>query len=363
MKKLVAILMCLSCLIGLAACNDESTTDNSTESVEKTTMTIDCKYYDEENENFTDDTIITITIPDNYESTNQEMLLHQSPIYQIGEYRNNQKIVSIFQYDNPEFDITVLNPLGDNWYIDETVLEDSVKTFYTKIDNTILGISISNINKNALSTEDGVAALNFLVGKNLTYVESEPITPDYAEASLENPAHVGDWVSLRFYNKYSNEYEPILFSITKLYEDLDPGSMIEKYNNSGKLMVQNAYYDDKINITFDSINRYSKDDSDIVDMIYEYSIYFPSSYSADGTTIDDTVVDITLCNLDDTSNAIYGNIDLYKSVHDFNDVYKYTATVGEDFTNGMGTYAMYKDYAEYLLKINTPDGPKYFSVK
>lgn len=357
MKKLIATLLCLSCCMSLAACDSSDTNipDNqvgTTETAENTNQTIDCKYFDTESEQFTDRTIITLTVPSYYTETEQSSLRQKNPIYQIAEFISDKKSISVFQYADPGFDITDNLVLADNWYISAT--EESSKTFYTTIDDTIIGISISNTNKTELTIPDAVAGLNYLLSTKYEYVEQE-VKPDYAEASLSNPAKIGDWISFRHYNTYSKKYEPILFSITKLYVDQEVGSHIKDYNNDGKTKC-------KIDRSFEFIDLPEyKINNGLNDIIYEYSIFYPSDYSCENGVVTDTEVEIVLCNETDSSSTIKGDINICKTVHDFNDLYQRQAEIGKDFTEGMGTFCMFEKYNKYLIKINTPDGPKYFT--
>jgi phosphoribosylamine--glycine ligase len=85
-------------------------------------------------------------------------------------------------------------------------------------------------------------------------------------------------------------------------------------------------------------------------VIYEYSIYYPTSYTSNNGIVENPVINISLCNENDTSTTINGNFDLFRTVHDFNDVYRNTATVGQDYTGGMGTFSPSPFYTDEVAK-------------
>ena len=354
MKKLVAILLCLSCVAGLSACSGNSATSNSSiEEQSTTSAAVECKYFDVDTEQFTNDTLITLNLSNEYESTSQELLLHQNPIYQIGDFKNNEYTITVFQYNKPDFDLKSLNSLNDNWYLDMT--EDTTKIFYTKKNDIIIGVSISKVD--VLPLDEAIEIFNSVLSESVVYTEVEPVS-DYADATIDKPAKLGEWISLRYYNEVSKTYEPILVSITKIYNDDKnaSSSMITKYNSVGQKIKS-----DDSNIGFVTIS--APQSENISNVIYEYSIYYPTSYTSNNGIVENPVLNISLCNENDTSTTINGNFDIFRTVHDFNDVYRNTATVGQDYTSGMGTYNMYNDYYKYLIKIDTPDGPRYYSVQ
>lgn len=359
MKKLVAMLLCLCFCSSLAACSNGNESNNETVIVtEETSMnTIECKYFDTTsgNEHFTDETIISLSIPSNYTATDQEQLLHQHPIYQIGEYKSDKKAVTIFQY-NDELNFDKCLKVDDKWVIGYSE-DPSVVNFYTKTDKSIIGVSISNIDKSELDNKMAVAALSMLTGTEMTAPEGKiEKKSDYAEASVENPAKVGEWISIRMYNPLSNKDEAILFSISSVHTDYVNNSAIDAYNNLGQTKQLN---DEIINFTMHP----KAFESGYDDIIYNYSIYYPTTWTSENGVITNPEIPISLCNANDTSTAIEGEINLNKTIHDFNDLYKKTAKVGEDYTDGIGTYAMVRNIAsgKYLIKLETADGPRYFT--
>ena len=163
MKRILAVILSLTCLFTcfmFTAC--DILEEDSSEEDTVQTKTVDCKYYDIDKNEFTDKTLLTITILDNYTVTSRDSLLSKDPIYQICECSNNKKHISIFEYNDPEFSIDSNIKINDDWC---TVPSENknIKTFYTKKDDVIIGISITNTDKSELTVDDSINAINFML--------------------------------------------------------------------------------------------------------------------------------------------------------------------------------------------------------
>lgn len=372
MKRILAVILSLTCLFTcfmFTAC-DILEEDSSEEDTAQTKI-VDCKYYDIDKNEFTDKTLLTINILDNYTITPQDSLLSKDPIYQICECSSNKKHISIFEYNDPEFNIDSNIKINNDWCTIQSE-NKNIKTFYTKKDNIVIGISITNTDKSELTVDNAISAINFMFNENIKLSENDQSNineqinnkktteVEYAEATLNNPAKIGELITFMQYNKESNKNEPIIFSITNVNVDNIYNSEISKYNNIGNTKAEESLKN-KSDIIFEFNPITSYYDETYESIIYKYSIYYPNDYTAKNGTIKDPTIEITLCNIDDSSTTINGDVNLYKSVHDFNDVYCNTAKTGETYTGGIGTYTMSTEFKNYLIKINTADGPRYFT--
>lgn len=361
MRKLISILTSLCLLGSLTACTNNETNTESVDGHQVITEdpalnSIECKYFDVESGTFTDETIISLNVPQNYTITDQGQLLHQKPIYQIGEFKSDKKLISVFQYSD-HIDFNELIKINNEWYIGDSN-EENMVNLYTKKEKAVIGISITNLDKSELDFETAVAALSILTQTEMTVPEN-PISEresDYAEASVEKPAKVGEWISIRMFNPVSGKDEAILYSLSSVKVDNANSSVIDAYNRDGELKSRNNEIEKFIMHSKAFSSGYD-------DIIYTYSIYYPSSWTSEDGIVKDPVIPISLCNGDDSSVIIDGEMTLNDTIHDFNDLYQKTAIVGEDYTGGLGTYAMVRNInlKKYLIKIETADGPRYFT--
>ena len=172
MKKLVAILLCSCLCFSLAACSNGGSDDAGTTEAnisENSMKTIECKYYNTEDEVFTDQTLITLSVPSNYKEVPQESLVHQKPIYQIGEFKTNAKSIIVYQYLDDYFKLEDNTKLSVDPWVISTAKENYMANFYTKVNDTIIGLSITNLDKSEMTQDNALAALAILLG--LSYLE------------------------------------------------------------------------------------------------------------------------------------------------------------------------------------------------
>ena len=360
MKKLIAfILFCTVLTLTACSTNIDTNSENISESNIKTNI-VECHYFDTQDVAFTDDILISLYIPDDFIAIDEDKLHYKDPIYQIAEFRNNSKSISVFEYDNPTFIYSNCRQIGDDFvYNDEDVYDPSQKTFYTQTNKGIVGISIGNIYNNELLLEDAVEFLSILVNKKLEIHEKpKGLTVD---GSIENPAKLNEWVSTYIYNSISGEYEPVLISINKVYRDKDDYETT-RYNN-----LRTKY--EKDNEIKSNFNPISESNYKIENIIFTYSVYYPSTYeTADEPKITDTTIPISLCDLSgNPDTALNGELELSKTIKIFNDIYNKYAKPGNDFTDGMGTFKMATGYEKYLIRIDVPENSpysyKYFTIK
>lgn len=359
MKKLVAILLCSCLCFSLAACSNGGSDDAETTEAtisENGMKTIECKYYDVKNEVFTDQTLITLNVPSNYAEVPQESLVHQKPIYQIGEFKTNAKSIIVYQYLEDNFKLEDNTKLSVDPWVMSTAKENYMANFYTKVNDTIIGLSITNLDKSEMTQDNALAALAILLDQeSITIQEEVEPTSMYAKATLDEPANIGDWISIRMHNPISNQDEPMLFSLSQLHEDYTNDSEIEKYNNIGNTKVQNE--------ELETFNEHHQSDpyGDMIDMVYTYSCFYPSTWTSNNGVVENPVISIEVCETNDVPTQTMKDVN--STMHDFNDLYNNTAKIGEDYTNGLGVFTVSKSVESkgYLIKINTVDGPRYFT--
>ena len=357
MKRIVVILLCLFTCINLVSCGGNSSTDD-TQSTSQTLTSI--KLYDTMNEKFVDKELIQLNIPDGFTATKENQLMHKNPIYYVGEFKNEQNTIAIFEYTDPNFNIETYQKLNDNWVIsttEDTTESDSEnysKTAYTIKDKNIIGITVMNNDKSELTVDNFVSKLSYLIQEDLNIPEPSKEESITVEGTLSNPAKLGETVSTFLYNNVSKKYEPVLITINQVFTDTNYDE-INKYNNIGNRDTsKNSEF---INYSIPSTN------SSIDCIIYSYSIFFPSTFTTENGVITDPTIPVTVVSMSDET-SINGVLNLYKTVKDFNDVYKNTAKPGEDYTNGLGVFQMSKNFKNYLIKIDTGNNNvKYYTVK
>lgn len=378
MKKTLAILMCITSLM-LVACNgpvpnsqvdpDQSTTA-ANDVVEH--KCYEYKIEDGQTEGtFTENVLMTLRLPGDYSETEQERLRHTENAYYIGEFSNSSYTISVFQ-SMKDLDFGALLKMNDDWYVDDSN-ESYIKVLYKKFGDNLIGIAISSVDVETEVTTDTALSI---IGEALSTSFTTPQTENNTQTSItvdgtfDKPAKLGEWVSTFIYNDLSKKYEPVLISITSVYFDNPNVSEIQRYNNEGIAKAEATARDDNIpNFPFEPI----KTENDLVDVIFEYSVFYPNSYTAetaeDGSKVIRNIdIPITLVNTSkDSANpyTINSIMNVYKTIRQFNDVYEVTTTPGKDFTAGIGSYKMSDGYVKYFIKIDPGDSkyePKYYSV-
>lgn len=345
-KRLKLILIVLNIFI-LSACGNIEVNNNSDVQV----INIDCNEYDIQNQKFVDNILISFNLTDEFIKTEQELLNVQGPNYVIGEYkRNNDKNElerTILIYECTDIDINDYIDIGHNWYINNHNLDTDVysKIFYTKVDDYIIGVSIINNNKNALSIEDATSILTFMTNLEFTIdninntEEKEEEVQNHTVAidgTLQNPATLGDWVNTAVYNPYNNKYEPVCVSITALYTGDVANKYIMDYNN---IHHNNG---DELELMYNGSSQF---------IVYEYSIYFPTDFACEDT-INNITLPIQICNTIDDGNGIMGYLNLNNNIHDISN--EMIDVKPGTIWNGIGV-AEVPDGAQYYLKFEVKD--------
>lgn len=358
MKKLISLVSGILLISTLTACSPNGNASNSVAQ----TVTYNCNKYDIVNEEFTEDTLLTINLTDEYIPTDSSRLNHQSNIYYIGEYKKttvendfvHERVVSVFQYTDPNFTLeNNCSKISDNWYIDNKYLENDnnyIRIFFTNTEEGLVGISICNSSKEDLPIDDSIQIMSFITGETCTKPEiTEPAeeTNSTVEGTLDNPANTDEWVVTTIYNPISKKYEPICITIHAIYNGDIAKAVVEDYNN-----INGG--NNNINLVYSS-NEFVQ---------YEYYIFFPDSFTTDENgNIPQITSPITICNTKDNGTGINGYQNLDKTVVDLSPELV-NVKPGDIWQDGIGIYEMSVDYNKYLIKItsNNADYTKYFNI-
>lgn len=347
MKRLLALLSCMVLTIGLCACSREPAQPTE-DQPQIQTARFDCHEYDLNKQTFTDNILLSITLTSDFEETDRSVLLTQDNIQYIGEFRrkdtegNVNKTVSVFELNDPNFRISSnCSRVSDSWTIANNYIEDDTsytRVFYTEINNYIVGMSIVNNTKDPLSIDDALQNLAFMTKEECHAPVPLNQQSVVVEGSLESPARTGEWVSTVIYNPEIDSYEPVCICITKVETGQYADKVIKDYNNI-------------ISKDFWGSNTYKLNDSkNCCWAVYRYSIFFPSSFTAEGK-ITDIESPITICNLNDDGRGIGGYTGLQSTLVDISPEMK-NVKPGTIWSDGVGFFEIPKNTKNYLIKIS-----------
>lgn len=346
MKKLILFISCLIMSMGLIACSN--TEDPNTQEV--TIIRQDCFEFDLETLQFTDNILLSINLTNEFEVNTD--LVYNDPTYYIGDFKKRNesgevvRTIQIYEYTNPNFNIsTDSTKVSNNWSIANEDLENESaysRTFYCIKDEYVIAMDIVNNTKEVLTVDDGLALLNFLTGeetKKPTKTEEAKIT---ADATLDSPARLGEWISTTVYNKTSKSYEPICICIDEVYVGEIAQQMITDYNNISSQKDENfiPYYLSNAG-AFDYVT-------------IEYSIFFPSNFTMNSNGIADIKVPLTICNLRDNGKGIDGYLNLDQTFVDISEPIS-NIEPGTIWYDGVCLFEMSKDFDAYYIKIDSED--------
>lgn len=365
MKRVLCLVLISSLL--LTACGNKNTDNEVTNTVE-TIEYVDllghevypieyqCNEFDLKSNNFTDSIILAINIPNTYTRVDRESLSDKEEKRYIDAYQritDENKVVSTISI----FELKSKKTLSDdykvstNWYIDESSYETEstyTRLFYSNIplngNEYTVGLAIIDNNKNMLSIEDSLTMLSFITKEDCKLPEqSNSFT---VEGTLDKPAELGEWVTTSVYNKVSGQYEPICICINGVYTGQLAQNAVDSYNHvhpNESIWLDNSA--DECEFTY-----------------YEYSIFFPSSFTTDKNVID-IDVPISICNTFDDGMGIKGFNNLERTIVDMSPAI--TAVSGEIWSEGYGIFEAPID-SVYYIKIkstNEDTETKYFKSK
>lgn len=160
--------------------------------------------------------------------------------------------------------------------------------------------------------------------------DSGEVDFEVAEATIENPAKIGEWVETKTYSAEDGQYHTIYYRITSITRGDDAKKVVDEYNA-----------DDDNYMKFDELEY---DDLEFCYITYE--THYPSDFPEGEYGLYSADVDLSVCNLED-SGSIEGYIGL-SSVWDISeDPEDFRA--GDTFTEGKAVFAMVKDFSDYLF--------------
>lgn len=182
--------------------------------------------------------------------------------------------------------------------------------------------------------------------------EKEAVTTEIeaVEASLENPAKLGEWVETMKYSGVDSQYHKMYYRVTGILRGEEAKAVVDAYNAEDHVVI---------------ISELEHDDLEYC--IINYETYFPTDYPQADYGITSVGVDLGISNLED-SGVIAGYIGLssvwnVSKEPDINEFY-----AGETFEDGQAAFAMVKDYEDYLINCSYYDDDSnkvctYISVK
>lgn len=159
-------------------------------------------------------------------------------------------------------------------------------------------------------------------------------SPDnVVEATLENPAKIGEWVATKKYSPIDDEDHTIYYRITGVLRGEEAQKIIDEYH------AGDNFYE------FTDL-----EDDDLEYCVLTYETYFPpefpeQEYEGDNLGVTSVYLDFDVCNLED-----YGSIEHYLGLSTWNiteEPHEFFA--GNTFTEGRAVMTMIKDFDEYLI--------------
>lgn len=162
-------------------------------------------------------------------------------------------------------------------------------------------------------------------------------SPDIApvEASIENPAKIGEWVEAKKRATQDKDYHTIYFRLTKVITGDEAKKIVDEYNSRSSIV---------------EISDLEQEDLEY--RIVTYEVYYPEDFPMSDYGIAAVSLDLNLCNLKD-SGSIAGYIGL-SSVWDISNESD-ALHAGETFKEGKAVFAMVKGSSEYLFKYGYKD--------
>lgn len=155
------------------------------------------------------------------------------------------------------------------------------------------------------------------------------------EASIENPAKIGEWVEAKKRATQDKDYHTVYFRLTGVIAGDEAKKIVDEYN-SGSSIVEIS----------------DLEQEDLEYRIVTYEVYYPEDFPMSDYGIAAVSLDLNLCNLKD-SGSIAGYIGL-SSVWDISDESD-ALHAGEIFKEGKAVFAMVKGSSEYLFKYGYKD--------
>lgn len=347
MKKFLAVIGCLILSMGLVACGDK---EPEQPSQEVTVVKQDCFEFDINTQQFTDKILLSINLTNAFEVN--ENLLFQDPTYYIGDFKKRnesgevERTIQVYEYNDSEFNINNdSSKVSANWSIANENLDSEsayIRTFYCSKDGYVIAIDIVNNTKEPLSIDDSLALLTFLTGEDSHQPVVEAEKRVTSEATIDSPARTGEWVSTTVFNRTTNTYEPVCICIDEIYTGEIAQEIVTDYNNTMSVDPDASY---------NFIPYFVSDPSAFEYVAFEYSIFFPSTFTMNKNGNADIVVPFDISNLKDNGKGIDGYINLDKTLVDISPVI--SANPGSIWYDGLGFFEMSIDFDAYYIKVTS----------
>ncbi|MBE5941614.1 MAG: hypothetical protein E7264_03625 [Lachnospiraceae bacterium] len=152
---------------------------------------------------------------------------------------------------------------------------------------------------------------------------------EVVEATLSNPAKIGEWVATKTYCAESDDYRTIYFRITGVIRGEEAQKIVDEYNDG------------------DHFVRFDPLEHDTLEYcVVTYETHYPADFPEGEYGLYEADVDLSACNLED-SGSIENFIGL-SSVWDISeDPDEFHA--GDTFKDGKAVFAMVKGFSDYLF--------------
>ena len=150
------------------------------------------------------------------------------------------------------------------------------------------------------------------------------------EATVENPAKIGEWVETKTYAAEDSEYHTIYYKITDVIRGDEAQKIVDDYNSGSNVVVVNDL-----------------EQEDLEYCIVKYETYFPEDFPQAEYGIVSVDVDLSVCDIDGE-----GTIANYIGLSSVWDISKNPSEfhAGDTFKDGQAVFAMVKGHTEYLFE-------------
>lgn len=165
-----------------------------------------------------------------------------------------------------------------------------------------------------------------------TDASAADITP--VEATLENPAQLGEWVETKTYSAEDQQEHTIYVRITDVLRGEEAKKIVDVYNAEDHAVV---------------ISELDKDDLEYCIILYE--TYFPADFPQADYGITNVEAEMEVCNLEGAGAiADYIGLSSVWDITEHPEVDEFFA--GNTFKDGKAVFAMVKGHTEYLINVS-----------
>ena len=207
------------------------------------------------------------------------------------------------------------------------------------IENDEGNVITANIATNELNDETNVEENTTNTSTGSTTQDMSSITT--VEATLENPAQIGEWVETKHYSTGDHDYHTVYYRITEVIrgtESDEPQNTVDAYNEEGHV----TYFSEIEN-------------DDLEYNIVKYEVYFPTDFpeSSNGN-ITSPDLDFSIKSPDgggvEANGVSWIGLSCYDITETSTDIYP-----GDTMTEGIGIFSMVKNCSDYLFAVSNYD--------